>query len=406
MIHANAVSLPSIARPLPINQSMAVENVTQLYLPPFPEIDLNWDGFTISPLHWVSIKTPNRERRPFDEWQSQLAIQHERCHATLALTPFAVLLKSDMLQFYRLILTTFDEVQGAIQVPVLPDESGSTLQGQWDILLRVARRSSLVEEIFAVRSSSLWVVEHGFITPSRRRRFIKACKDAYDVDDHRFSVTHDAFAFIATSIGETAATAMIHSVFDTGHPSAAFLDIVFEMCKVNPGITNSFIWTLEDDPRSIAGLSYDQAYRGFSRLLDHLDRDDSRYLRRVMAEFEETTMKSWNVDTEEDEFLKFLYGYPTAVLFSEHSPSGNVRFPELVDRDATSIREVDYGNLLILLESIRQQITRGTGLLCPFWGESSSCCSSDNKEFLGKVWSYTSPDRSKCKRWERLGCLD
>lgn len=70
--------------------------------------------------------------------------------------------------------------------------------------------------------------------------------------------------------------------------------------------------------------------------------------------------------------------------------------------------EVEEGNLAILLESTLQQLTRGMGLLCPFWLWVKSprvCCGGRNREFLEKVWRHTKPDDS-CPFWMRLGCLD
>jgi hypothetical protein len=69
--------------------------------------------------------------------------------------------------------------------------------------------------------------------------------------------------------------------------------------------------------------------------------------------------------------------------------------------------DVEYGEFFIVLEAIRQQLTQGDDLLCPFWLWSpGSCCGGRNRAFLEKVWKHTKPDCSQCKRWERLGCLD
>jgi hypothetical protein len=53
MSSVSAESLPSLACPLIVNPSNGGRKFEHgIFLPPFPDIDLNWDGCTFSHLHW------------------------------------------------------------------------------------------------------------------------------------------------------------------------------------------------------------------------------------------------------------------------------------------------------------------------------------------------------------------
>jgi hypothetical protein len=378
MSRETAESLPSLVCPLFVNPAKAVgKGEKPLHLPPFPEIDLNGEGFTFSHLHWVSIKAPNRERRRFEEWRVLLTVRHELVHKELSLTPFSLFKKHEMLRLYELILTIFEQGE-QIPVPINPDESGNELEKQWEFIVRLHRGSRIIEEVFAIRSSLLYALKKGFIRDKLAQGIITRYKEGYGKVMPSFPEAYDAFDFVAGKIGKTAATALIHNVLGTANPLAAFEGIVFEMCKIDPRAPNGFVWNLEDHPESIANLSFEQAYHGFSRLTDYLDPDDSHYRRKILLEFEALMKREWSVVTQdaEDVFMKFLYGSPDTFLCSKYSnvihpfvyPFSKVEFFKV-----EGSQEVEYGNPDIVLESIRQQLTQGKGLLCPFYAPHTCC---------------------------------
>jgi hypothetical protein len=101
-----------------------------------------------------------------------VAIEHEFCHKELARTPYSLGIKDENLYLYSLIEEAFEERQEVIPVPVIADESGNKLQKQWDLIVRLGRVTSLVEEVYAVRSSLLLAEEKGYIKPDERQKLI------------------------------------------------------------------------------------------------------------------------------------------------------------------------------------------------------------------------------------------
>jgi hypothetical protein len=96
MIHESPQSLSSLVRPLIVNPGQRVEkdkDSLPLRRPPYPGVDLrNWDGFTISHLHWVGIKLTNASLSEKLR-RIKLAILHEVCHIVLAHTPYLLINK-------------------------------------------------------------------------------------------------------------------------------------------------------------------------------------------------------------------------------------------------------------------------------------------------------------------------
>jgi hypothetical protein len=336
-----------------------------------------------------------------------LAIAHESAHKELALTPFSLFIKHEIFELYRLILTTFEEEQEQINVPVTIDVAGNAIQKQLEFIYRLAGRTKLVEEVYAVRSSLLHAQERGLISHGYMHDLIKINKEKYGEIIPEFSIAYDAFDLVARKIGKTAAMCLIHHLFETGYPETAFAVYILEMCEIEKRDSLTTVrWALPDEASEfILNLSYEEAYRFFIKCTSAFDRGELRHKnkREGLLEVVELIRKEWSsrVQDSEDNFIKFIYSSPTAVLYSEYSDNIH-HFPK-IRCDSESLYEVDYGNFLIILEAIRQQLITGIGLLCPFWNSSHGCCSSENRALLEKVWSCTKPD-SSCD-WERLGCL-
>jgi hypothetical protein len=400
--------LPSLAHPLVNSAREGVENdkAGVHFLPPFPDIDLVWDSFTFSHLHWVGIKVTAQRVTEKNLWRLKLAICHELYHKHLNNTPFLRVKRAEMLRFYIMIrekLETFKEGQEPIQVPVLPDDSGDELQKQWAVIVNLHRATVLVEEVFAVRWSLLFAREEGLITHGRRRSLITRYKGEYGKTIPGFPQAYDAFDLIARKIGEDAAEGLIYSVLRTGNPTIAFFAIIEEMCKIKlPVPTNGVMWNLSDEETNfLAHLSYEQAYHFFNKSMDDSDPDDSRYLRRKMLEIIAAIDEEVNVAAQEkiNDFLEFVLGLPMTFLVSHYD-----EFIHKFSNEGS--KEVSYGSRAIVLEAIRQQLTKGIGLVCPFWTHAPhTCCSSFNRALLEKVWSCTSPIPG-WKLWMRGGCLD
>jgi hypothetical protein len=410
MSHATAVSLPSLVHQVIVHPGHWLDNNAALlpeYLPPFPEINLSsWDGFALSNLHWVGVRASNTDFSREDQGRRlELATHHELYHRALALTPFSILKKYGTFILYDLIVTTFEEEQETIHVPLIPDESGIDLQKQWEIIVRLKNTSSLVEEVFTVRSSLLDARKLNLISELHREKIVAYYKKAYEKEMPGFSVAYDTFDFVAKKIGECAATSIIYTVLGTLNPTEAFLDIMSAICKIPlPDPVKDFLWKLSpEETEAITNYSFEEANRFFSSLINVLDPDDSRYETKRMSEIADAIKQNWSDEDKHSDFIKTLQSLsPTTLLISEYDYFTHNFFA------GNGSQEVEYGNSAIFIEAIRQQLTQGCGVLCPFslgTNPSQRCCGGRNRALLENIWSRTFPD-SSCKLWRRMGCLN
>jgi hypothetical protein len=412
--------LPSLAHPLIVSAAQDVENDTSsLHLPPFPWINLRWSGFTIPHLRWVGIKVTEREIPNLESsWPVKLAWYHEYYHQReLARPPFSRIRDHETFMLHGLIFETFEKEREQIPVPLSHDLSRNELEKQWNTIVRLNRASCLIEEVYAVRSSLLKVWEEGLITPSLQGYLIIKYKQQYEEFIPGYAAVYNLCDFVARRIGETGVNALIQHALGTIHPERAFLKILFYLCNIDVCVPikdflerlsdEMFGWILsEKETNSIKTFSFIDAYNYFDSLMDDLDPGDAHYRRKDVLDHAEMLVNHEHVlfkYIKDDDVIKFILNSPTSILLS-----GYINCIDLFYKlDVTGIEEVKDGNFIIFLEAIMQQLTRGRGLLCPFWLKlpDNTCCGGRNREFLEKVWKCTKPDRSSCRFWKRLGCL-
>jgi hypothetical protein len=407
--------LPSLAHPLIGNAALGSRNSKSgICRPPFPEIDLSWDGFTLSHLHWIGIKDTYDE----PHWQYGLFIQHELFHNSLGVSPFSQHRKSILYGFSALIDKTFEngiKRRKPIPVPIRYDRGRNDLEKLWKIVVDIHEASELVEEIYAVRSSLKEAEDVGDINPDDQRSLIRRYKRAYGRYIEGFKKAYDAFDFMARTIGEDAAKGLIYCAFETLRPNVTFLCMLCTLCGLDLRSSgNRFRWTLSKKKTDeLASLSTSEACNVFGKLIEVADSKDFIFKRKFVLEMLpklkapipdlDTGIAIVNllVNPSPKAFLLSYYGdviYPF-VLRDLDNP-GNKRTTEQMTEDYYG-----YGNPFVFTEAIRQQLTQGKGLLCPYWDdERQVCCYPGNKVFLENVWSCTSPD-AECKQWSRLGCL-
>jgi hypothetical protein len=314
-----------------------------------------------------------------------------------------------MFKLYSLILTTFEEEQEKIKIPIIRNKQDNKLRKQWELIVRLEEVSKLIEEVFAVRASLREAREGGLVQDNWQLEALKDhYKNEYGKDIDGFEKAYEEFDLVAERIGEDATLAMIYSVFETLNPEAAFLDILVKMCSSNPSVpTNGMQGYVSKSADFIAKLSYEQALHFFSGFINWVDPDDSCYGRKAMLDITNEIKEKRNVLVREvrHDFTKFLVGSPDVVLFSAYDSDGIHPFAEITRYGDIVRHKVYYGNYALVLEAIRQQLTQGKGLLCPFWLYlPGTCCGSDNRALLEKVWKCTSHNRS-CN-WKRMGCLE
>jgi hypothetical protein len=383
-----------------------------LRLPPFPDIDLNnWQGFTVSHLHWVGVNYTAVPREEEGLLMTQV-LDHEFCHKGLGKAPFSQLRQCEIFEIYRLILETVEEGLQQIQIPIKPAKSGNKLQNQWAAIVLLTKRSRLLEEVFAVRTSLLKALENGLIGRKMLRALIAEYKEKYERYIPSFSLAYNAFDLVAGKIGENATLGMIFNLFERLNPTAAFRAMIFDMCEIDDSSPNGFVWNVRDEVTAyMTSLSTDLAYGFFNGYIDYLDPTGSGYGKKSLLDYVAESKERWNAvaDGMKDDFFKFLlesditFVHSTIQLYEDSSLG--LRFLEAFSGEDYVIREVEYGNFFVFLEAIRQQLIHGIGLVCPFWGYSPGhCCGGENKAILEKVWTCAVPTRP-CRLWERRGCL-
>src|SRR5215218_6615491 len=103
MDHESEEGLPTLACPLIVSPSMGAAQ-KPIHLPPFPEIDLSWEGFTVSHLHWVGIKPIPRDPSRDERRRYYLGYVHELGHRALSESPFSRFKTELIFKFYNAIL--------------------------------------------------------------------------------------------------------------------------------------------------------------------------------------------------------------------------------------------------------------------------------------------------------------
>jgi hypothetical protein len=393
-------SPPTLVLPL-VNPNLRVskgKNRPQkpLRQPPFPEIDLNWDGFAITHLHLGGFNNS----APRERWRIELAMRHEFLgHCFLALSPYLRFIKYEMIELYGLMWEIFKEREERIEVPLSTSNSKNVLIEKLMRLVSLKKRSSLVEEVYAIRSS-LFSVQHDtpivsgreneIITEEDLKELTEQYKNAYEKYFPHFSKIYEKYDQLCGKIGEEAATAMVEVVFKTSNPLKTFLDLLW-------GIEIRTEGDFTDLPRQIA-------YPLWHEIISRMDPDDSCYERKFIKDAvakAETIFGIGNKDREDD-FQKFWLSIPDTFMITPYT--NHIYPPVEVEDISKRVVFTSYGRFIIALEAILQQLTRGLGLLCPSWSwASGTCCGGHIKELFEKVWECTS--NSACDRWQRMGCL-
>jgi hypothetical protein len=393
MNQKSARPLPTLAHPLIIDPEQGEKDEKSIYLPPFSDINLNWQSFTIPHLYWIGI---NETKLTAEEWQLFLIVDHEGCHRDLANSPFSQHKKIRILMLHDVIRRTFEDGHVEVEVPLDPYKSRNELEKEWGYVVCLIWESQLVEEVFAVRSSVLNTQKKFKMSHGIRRELEKKYKEIYGKTIHFFSDIYDAFDIVASKIGETATTALIYNVLKTINPQGAFIDIL--SCTID-SLSYDEVYHLTDLRKD----SLVDAYVFFDWVFDQLDPDDSVYKRNSLSKYLALGEK-YSSGVEKGEFTKFLFSKPKASLVETiYNSHGIHTFSKPSKNRLIEIQEVMPGNEVIVREAILHQLIKGIGLLCPFWNSSHGCYSRENRELLEKVWSCTKPDAS-CD-WKPLGCL-
>jgi len=183
---------------------------------------------------------------------------------------------------------------------------------------------------------------------------------------------YNAFDFVAGEIGEKAATGLILSTLDTLNLTQAFAHILFNLCMIDPRTSSGFVWRLPKKSKcKLRNASIDEACDSFSNAIDFLDPDS--YGKSILLKQIVNLVKA--SPAPDTSLLSGYSNFKDKLILLE--------IPNEVE---------NRNNIYILLEAISQQVKKGIGLLCPFFGYSpNSCCSSRNRAVLEQVWKRTLP---------------
>jgi tetratricopeptide (TPR) repeat protein len=395
MRRTTAERLPSLAHPIFFNPGDA-KNEKGLFLPPYPDIDLkNWAGFFFSHIVLMGFNKTYPEQRQVKDWQFYRDLTHEVSHKYQAFSRFSRFLNCHMFMFWIQILGTFEEGKQQIPVPLCHNLSRNELEEQWEVIVALQRASELVEEVYAVQSSLSALRKKRLRTNDFRKRLATDYMNEYEKGIRLFPKAYKAFDRMVKKIGETAANGMITSVLDALNPNTAFRDIMLELQKI-------------DSYSYISNLPFEQALDYFRKIFDRLDPDDSKYGRAWLLKRLES-LENYSVipqkikDSRHAHFAQFLLDPQENIICCDYfTEKRDFIYVIFYDSDK-HIKPVDYGNFALIVESIRQQLTQGRGLLCPFWLYARDRCCG-NRELFEKIWKCTA--NSSCKKWKRLGCLN
>jgi hypothetical protein len=236
--------------------------------------------------------------------------------------------------------------------------------------------SSPVEEVYAVWTSLAAREKAGLISSRSKKIRERNYKHAYSSYIRDFTKLYNTFNKIAQEIDPLVAFNLAFEALNSFSPAAALLDMIAAL------------------------QSHIQSGKTLS---------DTEYVREVC-----TPIIAKCISVEDQDYLKILfedlgeYMKPEFLPVWRDSPLEPTHFI-FSDKGIAFDKKVINQKLfleMLWLESIRQQLTTGIGLVCPFcdvrdWPEGS-CCNKMYRFWLEGIWNYT---QGSSQTWQPQGCL-
>jgi hypothetical protein len=276
-----------------------------------------------------------------------------------------------LLEMYFAILGWIRTGRETIAVPLLPNEFGNALQQIWEITLRIDSVFATLEEVVAVWVSLKRAENDGYIDKHGRDFYEYIYKNMYENMFEDFSIIYD---FLNSS---------------SSHISFHHVVMALNISLTNENPIHSFI--IDVIPHINHLIDKDRHIHLKYKHLHHLVGSSADLVNDYIKRRSQRPGYG-NIDA----FFK-LPRKPMFCLFNEHAvaPLSGV----IIDR-----------GIRFWLESIRQQLATGEGLLCPFWswgqwaGKEPEHCCRIYRDDLERVWAQTKPVLS-CTSWRPCGCL-
>lgn len=408
--------LPPLAYPLSAADAAEPGHGSQA-VAAFPEIGATWEGFCLTHLSLVGfrrelIEVPlapdvaasSRQGRPL---RRRITVQgtFERVyvHEDIAHWSLAGSLTGQVMRLYALDLWGALSAlsQGKVYVSrrrrrkarglSVPRSSGSrhlpvplgidpagaafAVDDLARTLASVHRRSLPVEEAFAIWSSLREAESNGWLSPATRREMEARARLHYQ---RRFRLRGFAdlyvrFQAVADQAGFDAALAMALVALGTTAPEAALRELIGRVAELQR----------RGEAVKDADAVLELVTPAFKRRYGTADLEaEIRRLARL-----------WSADGA---LTGFWHGQPSEAWYCGFDAHG-LRFYGK-PAEFASLPLLDW----VWLEALRQQLTAGRGLRCPFW-DGTACCGYG--EQLDAVWRHTRQVAGTLAAWERQGCL-
>ncbi len=342
-------------------------------VPGFPEIGVDWYGFCLPHVHWVGVQADLVS----DSVLVSRTVAHEAGHWAVSTTLMIRLFRRLIQRLQASILETLCQSDGvaALRVPLQANGDGHPIEQACDALRAVATRTQVIEEIFAVWRSLDQLYNHKMVSNSRRGQFVRLAKKTYERDYPAtgnipgFSALYDRFNPVATKLGLDSALALVHAALSTPQPITGFVDLIDLAADM----------LRQSEPLSDVTIAAD-VFTDVSRryLQQPIDNDTGEKLRTILRQMVEQNgdenasalpTPSWLSEPEQPVFCTFGKNGLELALGRPHSAFH-----------------------MLWIESLRQQLTMGIGLGCPFWiegegGSPGQCCGLRCR--LEAMWSNT-----------------
>ncbi len=406
------ISAPRLAHPL----GAAAQSEPAWLVPAFPDVGARWEGFclpTMRCMGWrrdliAQIRSPEDFSSVPRMRSLVLATLHEHAHWMLSACALPAIVRAGVLIMWKEISFVaagerlWQEIgtspvlihTGPTRVPVTPNPSGTHLEKLWAKIVEWARTMELVHEVYAVWYSLHEAQCAGVITPRRRAALTKREKEKYSKGISYFSLVYDEFENVAEQIDATAAHALA-AVALTTDPRVFVRAIVFAKAALRAG-----------HPPTREML------RGwmFIRLAEPLKDTTSR-----IGRVRDLLRLDYSEDYPDQTWAR-LPDEPLPCVFDHRGISfelplvwrvfiANLRpktqHPEnagIAPREGRLSRSELFE--YVWRDSIRQQMTRGVGLVCPFWTNSQAACGRCPR--MEGLWRHTEGSPEK---WRQPPCL-
>lgn len=405
MVNLSRSRLPSLAHPVYVaskGECSTKADRRRLGVRAFPEIASGWPGFHLATLNCIGY---NKDVSGVGEITRSTSFGHEEVgHFTTSWT-----YEPSTMRFITHILWDAISIMAVapddhLIVPLGENDHNSTLGRVIEWLSRrlasLFIRSATVEEVYAVWISLYRLVRSGLLSEEDRNEYERFYRKAYGACMPDFPGLYDLFRPVADQIGGHASLTLVCGALNTHVPREAlrfFIPRARTVFRKGNGFTFRDATTLIhkfykdkqpwDDSPDFVELE-------MLRECDEVYRKEFDWTKASMRtlHWADIPRKPWPCIFDTN-----------GLYFTSWSGGTSHRPPQALT--AWHIRS-------IVNESVRQQLTTGEGVACPFWIQEEFRCRVDRnindcliRQFLARILMSTRKRKGWDGRWDAQGCL-